>query len=90
MDEDFDTDLESANADVMQCLADGKGDHIYAARFLNRFVPGTIPWAHIDLAAAQRSGGLAHVTTDITGFGVRYAINLLTAQALLERAQREQ
>jgi leucyl aminopeptidase len=90
MDEDFDTDLESANADVMQCLADGKGDHIYAARFLNRFVPGAIPWAHVDLAAAQRSGGLAHVATDITGFGVRYALNLLMEQALLERAQREQ
>jgi leucyl aminopeptidase len=90
MDEDFDADLESANADIMQCLADGKGDHIYAARFLNRFVPAAIPWAHVDLAAAQRTGGLAHVATDITGFGVRYAINLLMEQALLERSQREQ
>ena len=61
-----------------------------AARFLNRFVPGAIAWAHVDLAAAQRTGGLAHVATDITGFGVRYAINLLMDQALLERAQREQ
>ncbi len=89
MDEDFDADLESANADIMQCLADGKGDHIYAARFLNRFVPSSIPWAHVDLAAAQRSGGLAHVGTDITGFGVRYAVNLLTEQQLIEQAQRE-
>jgi leucyl aminopeptidase len=89
MDEDFDADLESANADILQCLADGKGDHIYAARFLNRFVPSAIPWAHVDLASAHRSGGLAHVNTDITGFGVRYAVDLLTEQELIEQAQRE-
>jgi leucyl aminopeptidase len=89
MDEDYDAELESANADILQCLADGKGDHIYAARFLSRFVPPGIPWAHIDLASAQRNGGLAHIGTDITGFGVRYAVNLLTEQGLLEQAQRE-
>lgn len=89
MDEDYDTDLESSNADILQCLADGKGDHIYAARFLNRFVPPGVPWAHVDLAAAQRTGGLGHIGTEITGFGVRYAVNLLTEQGLLEQAQRE-
>jgi hypothetical protein len=41
---------------------------------------------HIDLASGQRTGGLGHITTDITGFGVRYAVNLLTSQKLLERA----
>ena len=30
MDKDFDTDLESAVADVMQCSPDSKGDHILA------------------------------------------------------------
>ena len=34
MDEDFDTDIESSVADVVQCAVDGKGDHILAARFL--------------------------------------------------------
>jgi leucyl aminopeptidase len=86
MDEDFDTDLESTVADVMQCTLDNKGDHILAARFLSRFVPADIPWLHIDLASGQRTGGLGHITTDITGFGVRYAVNLLTSQKLLERA----
>lgn len=86
MDEDFDSDLESPIADIMQCSADNKGDHILAARFLNRFVPADIAWVHLDLAAGQRSGGLGHITTDITGFGVRYAVNLLTAQKILERA----
>jgi leucyl aminopeptidase len=77
MDADFDTDIESQVADVLQCAADGKGDHILAARFLSRFVPKEIPWLHIDLAAGSRHGGLAHIATEITGFGVRYTVELL-------------
>jgi len=77
MDSDYDTDLESSVADVLQCSADSKGDHILAARFLNRFVPKEIPWLHLDLAAGTRHGGLAHIGTEITGFGVRYTLDLL-------------
>jgi leucyl aminopeptidase len=84
MDEDYDTDLESRVADVVQCLTEGKGDHIYAARFLQRFLPPNTPWAHVDLTSAVRSGGLAHVTTDVTGFGVRYALELLLGQRVLD------
>ena len=54
-----------------------KGDHILAARFLSRFVPAAIPWLHLDLAAGSRHGGLAHIATEITGFGVRYTLDLL-------------
>lgn len=77
MDADFDADLDSGVADVRQCAVDGKGDHILAARFLNRFVPAEIPWLHLDLAAGTRSGGLAHIGTEVTGFGVRYTLDLL-------------
>jgi leucyl aminopeptidase len=77
MDADFDTDIESPVADIMQCSSDGKGDHILAARFLSRFVPQDIPWLHLDLAAATRTGGLGHVGTEITGFGVRYTLDLI-------------
>ena len=77
MDSDYDTDLESSVADVLQCNPDSKGDHILAARFLNRFVPNGIPWLHLDLAAGTRHGGLAHIATEITGFGVRYTLDLL-------------
>lgn len=81
---DYDTDLESRVADVLQCAVDGKGDHILAARFLQRFVPTASNWVHVDLAAAMRTGGLGHVTTDITGFGVRFAIEALADPALLK------
>jgi len=79
MDEDFDSDIESTVADVMQCAVDSKGDHILAARFLRRFV-ADCAWVHVDLAAAMRRGGLAHVGTDITGFGARWALELLLGQ----------
>jgi leucyl aminopeptidase len=75
--EDFDTDLESLTADIAQCAVEGKGDHILATRFLKRFVPDDIPWAHVDLSSATRRGGLAHVPTEITGFGARFALTLV-------------
>lgn len=78
MDADFDTELESPVADIMQCTHDSKGDHILAARFLNRFVPEHIPWIHIDLSSANKTGGLAHIPTEITGFGVRWAVEFIT------------
>ena len=77
MDEDFDTDIDSGVADVAQCAVEGKGDHILAARFLNRFVPKQIPWLHLDLAAGHRHGGLGAIGTDITGFGVRFTLQLI-------------
>ncbi len=78
MDTDFDTDLDSPIADIMQCTMDNKGDHILAARFLSRFVPETVPWIHIDLSSANRTGGLAHIPTEVTGFGVRWAVEFIT------------
>ena len=83
-DSDFDSDLESKVADILQCTADGKGDHILAARFLSRFVPDDIPWAHVDLSSATRTGGLGHINTEVTGFGVRYALELILRQRILD------
>ncbi len=80
MPDDFDEELESSLADIAQCLIGGKGDHIYAARFLHHFVPATTPWVHCDLSAAERAGGLAHVPHTITGFGVRFAHTLLESK----------
>ncbi len=83
MDDDYDTLLSSDIADIKQCTIDGTGDHILAARFLSRFA-GTVPWIHIDLSAGRYSGGLGHIATDVTGFGVRFSLNLLEEQALLD------
>ena len=84
LDADFDKGLESTVADIKQCAMDGEADHILAARFLQRFVQHAVPWVHVDLGAANHKGGLAHVPTDETGFGVRWSLNLLLEQDALE------
>jgi len=87
MDEDFDAELDSPVADLVQCALESKGDHILAARFLSRFVPDDVPWVHVDLSASERKGGLAHVPTEFTGFGVRLASQLLGRADVLARLE---
>lgn len=87
MDPDYDSDIESRVADIAQCAVESKGDHIHAARFLSRFVPENVAWAHYDLSSAVRRGGLAQIPTDITGFGVRYALELLLEHRVLDKLQ---
>ena len=72
----------------MQCTLESKGDHILAARFLSRFVEKDVPWVHLDLAAAERKGGLAHVPTEFTGFGVRFATHCCWATTAFLDAAR--
>ena len=83
---EFVEELKSETADIRQCSPEGGGDHILAASFLNEFVDEDVPWVHLDLSAIQRKGGLAHIPTDITGFGVRFTMNLLLERDLLDRA----
>lgn len=79
MDADFDKAIDSQYADTKQCAASGSGDHIHAARFLGRFVENNVPWVHMDLSAGNNKGGLGHIGTDTTGFGVH-----VTAAFLLD------
>lgn len=83
--DDYDEDLESKVADTLQCRTEGPGDHIYAARLLGRFVDPDIGWVHMDMASTgSRKGGLAHIPTDIQGFGVRFGVEWIKTTA--ERA----
>ena len=84
MDADYEKGLESDIADIKQCAMEGNADHILAARFLQRFVKHDTPWIHIDLAASNNKGGLAHVPTETTGFGVRYTLNLLLDKKIMK------
>ncbi len=85
-DKDFDDALESTIADIKQCTLEGEADHILAARFLQRFIDAAIPWVHIDLGAGRNRGGLGHIPTDVTGFGVRYTLELLLGRHLEKTA----
>ncbi|SER52074.1 leucyl aminopeptidase [Nitrosomonas sp. Nm51] len=75
MEDDYDEELESDIADVKQCALGGEYDHILAARFLHRFINGT-PWIHMDLSASNHKDGLGAVGSNITGFGVNWAVEL--------------
>lgn len=81
MDADFDDEIKSDVADVLQCSISGEADQILAARFLQKFVPTDTPWIHIDLSAVVRKEGLAQVPSGPTGFGIRYTLNLLYEHA---------
>lgn len=85
---EFLDDLKSDTADIMQCAPNGGGDHILAASFLQEFVDDKIPWVHMDLSACSRKGGLAHVATEITGFGVRYTLHLIIEENMLGDAAK--
>ena len=80
-DPDFDDDIKSKIADVAQCASTGEADQILAARFLQRFVPDSTAWIHMDLAAVLRKDGLAHMPGGPTGFGLRYTLSLLLDNA---------
>ena len=79
---EFLEELKSDTADIKQCSPNSGGDHILAGSFLAEFVENETPWVHVDLSACQRKGGLAHVPTNITGFGVRFSTNLLVDKDL--------
>jgi leucyl aminopeptidase len=87
MGKEFLEELKSDVADLKQCSPSASGDHILAASFLNEFVDNKIPWVHIDLSACLRKGGLAHIPTDISGFGVRFTMSFILDRDALGDAE---
>ena len=81
---EFLDDLKSDTADLLQCSEKGDGDHILAASFLAEFIENDVPWVHMDLGAGDNKGGLGHVASKFTGFGVRYTMNAILDENLLK------
>jgi len=84
--EEFLEDLKSETADFLQCSPKGSGDHIHAASFLAEFIENDVPWVHLDLAAGDNEGGLGHVASKFTGFGVRYTMSAILDENLFKAA----
>lgn len=78
-DADYDSDLDSEVADIMQCTLDSDADHLLAARFLGKFIDQDIAWLHVDLSAYKRKDGLGAVQSDVNGFGVGFGLEMLRA-----------
>ncbi len=53
------------------------------------FVDEKVSWVHVDLSACSRKGGLAHIPTEITGFGVRFSMNLVIDKDIIGIARRK-
>jgi leucyl aminopeptidase len=85
--EDFKSALKSDIADIKQCTLDNDADHILAAMFLREFIEGDPAWIHIDLSAGNHKGGLAHIPTDVTGFGVRVSLDLVLREKMTGRGR---
>jgi len=83
---EFLADLKSDVADLQQCSAKGSADHILAGSFLAEFVENDTPWIHMDLSASDNEGGLGHIPTKVTGFGVRYTLSLVLDENILDSA----
>lgn len=80
--EEYDEVLKSDIADTKQCH-EGSADQIRAARFLGKFIYKDTPWIHIDLSSHAHKGGLGHIHTETTGFGVRFTLSLLLDHDLI-------
>jgi len=79
--EEYERDLESDTADVVNAAASRDGGACNAAKFLQRF-PAGMRWAHIDMAGtgwAERDQ--PHERKGPTGFGVRLLLEWLTRHA---------
>ncbi len=85
--EEFLEDLKSDTADFLQCSPKGNGDHILAASFLAEFIENDVPWVHMDLGAGDNEGGLGHVASKFTGFGVRYTMSAILDENLFKAEQ---
>lgn len=81
--DDYEEALKSDIADIKQCTLDNDADHILAATFLKKFLVNDPAWIHVDMSSGNHKGGLAHIPTDVTGFGIRLTLNLLLNQELV-------
>ena len=82
MSDEYLEDIKSEVADIKQCNVVGSGDHIHAAKLLEKFVAKDIRWLHVDMAAGCHKGGLGSVPHDYTGFGVWFTLALLEQRGL--------
>jgi leucyl aminopeptidase len=76
--EDLRKGLESAVADITNVASDRGGGMLVAGLFLREFVPGGVPWAHLDIAgpAFNDGGPYGYMAKGGTGAAVRTLVQL--------------
>ncbi len=80
--DEYDDNLRSETADMVNAPGLPRGGAINAALFLRRFVPSALPWAHLDIAGPGRAAKATPSTTvGASGFGVRTLLRFLIKRA---------
>jgi len=80
---EYDNDINSTRADILNTGTTRWGGSITAAHFIKRFVENNIPWAHLDIAGVSwtMKGGKNSISKihspGATAFGVRLIDNFL-------------
>ena len=79
--DDYDRDLESDTADLVNAAASREGGACVAARFLQHFT-GALRWAHLDIAStAWAPADRPHERRGPTGYGVRLLLEWIRCRA---------
>ena len=77
--EEYFEQIKSDVADVKN-IGDGNAGAITAAKFLQKFLPEGVPWAHLDIAGVawtEKGKYKPYVGKGATGYGIRLLIELL-------------
>jgi leucyl aminopeptidase len=64
-------------ADYSQCTGYSTAEHCYAAAFLSEFIDDDKYHIHVDLSSETADDGLGLVSSTVTGFGIRWAIEFV-------------
>jgi leucyl aminopeptidase len=75
--------LDSPVADFVNANADRMGGMLVGGHFLKEFVPGDLPWAHIDIAGPSYNTGAPWGYTPKGGTGLPVRTLLATIEALV-------
>ncbi|GAA1711519.1 leucyl aminopeptidase [Fodinicola feengrottensis] len=81
--EEIAAQLESPVADLANWNPDTSGGMLRGAEFLSRFIPPSIPWAHLDIAGPSYNSGspYGHIPTGATGTTIRALVHFLESQS---------
>lgn len=80
--EDYESNLKSETADMVNAPGVPRGGAINAALFLRKFTPKSVPWAHLDIAGPGRTNkARPGFPAGASGFAVRTLLHFLQQQA---------
>lgn len=68
---------EAKIADYSQCTNYGHAEHCFAGALLAEFIQTNKTHVHVDLSSESHSDGLGLVSSEVTGFGVRWLIEFI-------------